>query len=345
MKVVVTGASGNVGTALTRATTAQPWELTGVARRRPEPCPVDRWVDCDIGEPGSARALSHVFAGADAVVHLAWAIHPRTDEPDMYRTNVIGTANVLQAVADAGVPHLVCASSVAAYTPAGRWQRVDENWPCGGVPGSSYSAGKAMLESQLDLFGVRHPSVRVSRIRPCGIVQADAAAEFTSWLLGPWVPTGLLDRLPVPLWTVLRLQITHADDVAEAIRLILATGAAGPFNLAAEPVLRPDDLAALFGTRRVAVPLRALVAAAWAGWRLGLQPLHPGWLRLADRASLVDTSRARTELGWTPRHDAAGAVAELAAAIRAGRRGPSAPLSQARRPVRVGRPSHQSQWS
>lgn len=329
MKVVVTGASGNIGTALLRE---RSWEIVGVSRRRPDTgLP---WVQCDLGDSQAVGILTDALRGADVVVHLAWAIHPRTDDPDMYRTNVAGTDNLLRAVAAAGVPHLVCASSVAAYAPGGSF--VDESWPCTGVPGSAYSATKALMESQLDAFSLRNPSTGIARIRPCGVVQGAAAAEFRSWLLSPLIPAGILGRrwLPIPLWPGMRLQITHSDDVAQAIRLIIAQRATGPFNLAGEPLLPAGELAGLFGGPRVPVPLSLLMAAAWLGWRVGVQPLHPGWLRLADRASTVDSSRARRELGWSPEHDAGAAVRELVASMRS--LGPGEKL-------RFGRPSHQSQ--
>ncbi|WP_084486801.1 NAD-dependent epimerase/dehydratase family protein [Nocardia sienata] len=349
MKIVVTGASGNLGTALLRRAAEDGQELVGIARRRPprgrEPYDRARWVECDIGEPASAAFLAKVFAGAGVVVHLAWAVHPHRTDPPLSRTNADGTTNVLRAVADAGVRHVVCASSVAAYTPAARWSRVDEQYPCGGLSGSAYSSGKAELEAQLDAFEHRQPAIRVARIRPCAVVQADAAAELGDWLFGRWLPRAVLGRpgLPVPLWNGLRLQFVHAEDVAAAVGSIIEQRATGAFNLAADPVLTASDLAAAFGGFHVPVPHRALTIGAGVSWRLGLQPLHPAWLRLADRASLVDAGRAARELGWTPRYDASAACAELAAALRAHRSGPSAPLAPAHPAFRLGRPTHQSQ--
>ncbi|WP_409494579.1 NAD-dependent epimerase/dehydratase family protein [Amycolatopsis sp. cmx-11-12] len=349
MKIVVTGASGNVGTALLRELSAEGCEMTAVARRRPdtsvEPYSPARWIECDIGADGAEPVLAEACAGADAVVHLAWAIHPRAGDPPMHRTNVTGSANVLSAAAGAGVEHVVCASSVAAYTPADRWRFVDETWPCDGLNDSAYSAGKAAFETQLDEFAGRHPEIRLARIRPCGIVQRDAAAEFTGWLLSPWAPRPPLGSrwLPVPLWPGLRLQAVHSADVAQAIRLILTRRATGPFNLAGDPVLKSRDLAALAGGLRIPVPLTLLTGLAWPSWRLGLQPLHPAWLRLADQASLVDTRRAREELGWEPRYDATSTVTGLLDAIRSGHHGHSGPLDPPRDRVRLGRPSHQDQ--
>ncbi|WP_107657030.1 NAD-dependent epimerase/dehydratase family protein [Nocardia suismassiliense] len=349
MKVVVTGASGNIGTALLRAAQAEKWDVVGIARRPPLPerAPYAgvRWIHCDIGDSAAIPTLTNAFTEADAVVHLAWAINPRTEEPPMERTNRIGTANVLRAVAASGVAHLTCVSSVAAYTPAARWRRVDEQWPLTGIETSAYSRSKVTLEEQLDVFARAQPSTRIARVRPCAVAQGAAAAEVADWVLGPWLPRSLAGhrRLPVPLWRDLRLQFVHAEDVAAAIRLILLEQATGAYNLAAEPVVAAPALAAMLGGFRLPVPRRVLTAAAWAGWRLGLAPLHPGWLELADRASLVDTGKARRELGWSPKYDATAVVHELVTGLRTHRRGDSPVLAPPRAPFRFGAPTHQSQ--
>ena len=116
MRVVVTGASGNVGTSVLEALGAEPQvkEIVGLARRVPAvQMPKVEWVGADVTED----ELVPVFAGADAVVHLAWAIQPGRDESVTERINVEGTRRVLDAVARAGVGAFVYASSVGAYSP------------------------------------------------------------------------------------------------------------------------------------------------------------------------------------------------------------------------------------
>ncbi|ONI80571.1 nucleoside-diphosphate sugar epimerase [Saccharothrix sp. ALI-22-I] len=337
MRVVVTGASGNVGTALRRVLADAGDPVVGVARRIPPGSP--GWVSCDISATAAEVVLSRAFAGADAVVHLAWAVQPTPGEPDMRRTNITGTSHVLRAARRAGVPHVVVASSVAAYTPASA--PVDEGWPCGGVPGSAYSAQKAELERLL----VGQPGVAV--VRPCAVVQPDAGAEIDRWTLSPLIPPGVLGRrwLPVPLWPGLRMQIVHAEDVARALQVILRRRAVGAYNIAADPPLRAPELAAVVGGFLVPVPLGVLRALAWPTWRVGLQPVHPGWLRLADQVSVVDSGRMRA-LGWAPMHDPREALASFIAALAAGRGtwGPLAPQHGSRwRRLGFGRPVHQSQ--
>jgi UDP-glucose 4-epimerase len=354
MKVVVTGASGSVGTALLRAARNENWEVVGVARRRPDtarqPYSSADWMQCDLGAPDAVHRLSEALEGAQVVVHLAWAIQPASDDPARRRTNVTGSTHVLQAAVNAEVPHVVAASSVAAYAPAPRWKRVGEDWPCTGVPGSAYSADKVVLERMLDEFVLHNPTVAVSRIRPCAVVQRDSGAQLERWTVSPLIPPQILGRrwLPVPLWKGLRAQAVHADDVADALRLIIRQREVGAFNLASEPVLNAPELARIFGGVLVPVPLSVLLALAWPSWRLGLQPMHPGWLKLADQVPLMDTSRARSQLGWIPRHDTRSALEEFVAAIARGCGTASDPLKSRGDGDRWsrfgwGRPVHQSQ--
>jgi nucleoside-diphosphate-sugar epimerase len=355
VRIVITGATGNVGTALLAALDPA-CDVVGCARRLPDPAaePYRRasWHALDVGLPGADRELTGLFEGADAVVHLAWAISPVRGDPPMWRTNDHGTRHVLAAAAAAGVPHLVVASSVAAYGPAPRWRKVTEDWPCDGIAHSAYSRGKAALETLLDRFAQRHPEVGVARIRPCAIVHRQAAGQFARWLLDPVLPARIAGgRLPVPLWTGLRAQAVHTSDVAEAIRLILGRGFTGAVNLAAPEVLDADALAAILGGSRLPVPRPLARLAVRAAWLSGALPAHPGWLELADRAALADTTLAETALGWQPRYDAASALADLVAGLRSGAGAASAPLAPPRRDGvlarlrslgRVG-PSHQSQ--
>ena len=201
-------------------------QVTGVVRRPPDPTDptygTATWLACDIGAPEAPRTLAAALAGADALVDLAWSINPASDEAPMDHTNLTGSRHVLQAVAEAGVPHVVCASSCAAYSAAPRWSEVTEDWPRAGIAGSAYSLGKARFERLLDTFDAEHPGITVARIRPCSIVQRAAAGEFARWLLGPLVPVSLLGRpwRRLPFWPGLRAQLVHSEDVAEAIRLI-----------------------------------------------------------------------------------------------------------------------------
>lgn len=318
MKVVITGATGNVGTALLRRLAGEPdVEVHGISRRPPADAPpyqgID-WTPVDIGQPGAEELLEIAFDKADAVVHLAWLIQPSHDERELYRTNVAGSSRVFSAAAKAGVPHLVHMSSVGAYSPAGKDRRVDERWPVDGVKTSFYSRHKAAVEHMLNQY---ETSVLISRPRPGLILQADAGSEIRDYFLGALVPKALFrHRIPIlPVPRDLVLQFVHSDDVADALVRILRQRPHGPVNLVAEPVITPRVLAELLGGRHVPVPPRLLRLLANVTWRLRLQPTPPGWVDLALAAPLLDASRAREELGWQPASDAREALRALVRGI------------------------------
>ncbi len=322
MKVAVSGASGNLGSALLRRLGTEPdTKVLGIARRPPSARVTDDWLLADVSDPDQIPRLAKALAGHDAVVHLAWQLHPGHDEQTLWRTNVEGASHVLEAAAQAGVGHLVVITSVGSYSPASKDQVVDESWPVKGVATSSYSRHKAEVERRLDVFEAAHPEVVVSRIRPGLVFQGPAASEIGRLFLGPLVPFGLLGRVPLPflpLPDALTFQAIHADDVAGGIWTVLREKASGAFNLASAPVLVPDDLArAVRAWRRVPVPVSVLRAVAAVTFQARLQPTEPGWIDLAAQCPIMSTDRI-TALGWTPSHTSLQALDELVTALRKG---------------------------
>ncbi|TYC06508.1 NAD-dependent epimerase/dehydratase family protein [Micromonospora sp. WP24] len=338
MRIVVVGASGNAGTALLRRLRRERnVELAGVARRMPGPDsgePYDQveWHSCDIGMPGAADQLAEVFAGAGAVVHLAWQIQPSHDQRVLHRTNVGGSRAVIDAVVRAKVPALVYASSVGVYAAGPKDHPVSERWPATGVPESSYSRDKAEVEALLDVAEREHPELRVVRMRPGLCFQRDAATEISRYFLGPLVPVQLLrfNRIPlVPTHRRLRMQAVQTDDVAEAYARVLLGDARGAFNLAADPVLTPELVARHFHGWTVPVAAPVLRAAARLTWYARLQPIDAGWVQLALSVPLLSSERAESELGWRPRVDALTALRELFAGMAERAHTSSPPMSAA----------------
>jgi UDP-glucose 4-epimerase len=328
MRIVVVGASGNVGTSVLSALGGddEVESIVGVARRRPAlEMPKTTWVTADV----SANDLRPHFDGADAVIHLAWAIQPSRDGATLRRVNVDGSARVFEAAAAAGVRALVYASSVGAYSEGPKDRAVDESWPTGGVATSFYARHKAEVESVLDAFEAEHEEMRVVRLRPGLILKAEAGSEIRRYFAGPLLPSLLICRRLIPIvpdLPRLRFQAVHADDVAEAYRLAVTGDARGAFNIAAEPVLDPQRLADVLGARRLRVPRAALRAAADLTWRLRLQPTPPGWLDMALAVPIMDTTRARTTLGWNPAVSSSDALLELMDGIRRRDGFPTPPL-------------------
>lgn len=319
MRIVVTGATGNVGTALLRRLATEPAvdEIVGVARRRPRTGTAKtRWVQADV----AASPLDPIVRGADAVVHLAWAIQPSRDSEMLEAVNVRGSRRVFEATAAAGVPALVYASSVGAYSPGPKDRPVGEDWPTDGIDTSFYARHKAAAERALDAVERAHPGLRVVRLRPALIFQRDAASEIRRLFAGPFLPSPLVrpDLVPfVPATPGLAFQAVHAADVAEAYRLAIVSGEARrAYNVAADPVLDTAALARVLRARPVRVPARVLRAAAALTWKLRLQPTPPGWVDMALSVPIMDATRIRTELGWRPATGADDALRELLDGMR-----------------------------
>lgn len=322
MRVVIVGATGNIGTSLLRRfqQEADPHQLVGLARRPPdtsvEPYRGVEWRKANIADEASVPDLVNAFAGADAVVLLAWKLQPNRDEREMWQTNVRGTARVLKAAATARVPHLVYLSSIAAYSPGPRRRRVSEDWPTGGIHTSHYSRQKAINERVFDKFEAENPDVLVTRIRPGLVFQRGSGAQEARIFFGPLLPLGWLNTVRPPIVPIPRKAVTqdvHASDLADALFRAIDRRAGGAFNIAAEPVLTPERIASVVGGRWVPVRFAAVRALVWATWKLRLHATDPGWLDIAANAPMMSTDRARRVLGWEPKVSSLDALAEILA--------------------------------
>jgi nucleoside-diphosphate-sugar epimerase len=340
MRVVVTGASGNIGTGVLAALERDPAvaEVVAVARRAPErpgPGAKVRWIAADV----SRDPLGPVLQGADAVVHLAWILNPSRDREELRRVNVGGSERVFAAAVAAGARTVIHASSIGAYSPGPKDRLVGEDWPTDGIPGFSYSEDKVAVERRLDALEAAHPDVRWVRMRPALVLKRGAAAHLRRELVGAW----LIGRLVAPE------------------RL--------PLDPAPPPPAHPDRP---HGRRGGGVPARAARRGRRRlqrrgrsrGGRPQLRGAHgrahrprpdaprarpaSGRPHAADRAGRAGVdgrdaalaargpARARRELGWTPVHSALDALLETLQGLRDGAGEATPPLEpHAGGPLRV----------
>ncbi len=320
MRIVITGATGNVGTSVLRALADQPevHRVIALSRRAPaRPFAKTEHFIADV----AAADLHQLFEGADCVVHLAWQIQPSHRQGDLLRTNVLGSQRVFEAVAGAGVPALVYASSVGAYNAAPNRRPVDESWPIGGIPSSPYARQKAEVERLLDAFEHQHPDKRVVRMRPALIFKREAASEIARYFGGPLLRGPMLDPrilrvIPAP--RDLAFQCVHSLDVGQAYAQAIVRDVHGAFNLAADPILTGERIAKALSRKPLVMSRRFVRRVTDLTWRLRLQPSDVGWVDMAFDAPIIDATRAREALGWDPRHDAVETLLELLDGIREG---------------------------
>lgn len=325
--VAVTGATGILGRALCARLQRHPaiGRIVGIARRPFEP-EVHGWTKmefrpADVLDPA---ALREALTGADVVCHLAFVVLDRGASADtVRRINVDGSANTFAAAADAGARRLVYASSIAAYGahPDNPWP-ITEDHPTRGNTGFYYSAHKAAVERLLDGFAVDNPAVETTRLRPCVVVGPNSM----ELLRGP-VPAalvGLALSAPIP-WVLpdpggAPMQFVHEDDVAEVFaRAITAERVGRAYNLAGGGTMTMREVVREMGARPVAVPRRVLRHGAGLAARLRILPTGGEWIDMLAHPLVVDSARARRELGWVPAYDTRTALRDMLDGFRAAR--------------------------
>lgn len=314
LTVAVTGPTGTFGLALMPLLQEDDrvHRVIGIARRPFDPAERG-WTKMEYvrGDVRDADALEAAFDGAEVVVHLAFLILSGARKTT-HAINIDGTVNAFRAAATVGARRFVFASSVAAYgfhrdNPIG----MSEDWPTRPADRLFYAREKADLEHLLQQDAATYPQTELYLLRPAIVLGPDAVGAKVS------VPTVLapvaraagaaVSRLPgVPaLIPDLPLQVIHQDDVAEALRLcVLGAGAPGAYNIAADDVVSFVDVARELGLRPVRVPGRLVAPLAGAVAKLPYLPSGAQWVEAICHPAIMDTTKARTQLGWRPRHTA-----------------------------------------
>jgi nucleoside-diphosphate-sugar epimerase len=318
LTVAVTGPTGTFGFALVPLLEAEERvaRVVGIARRRFDPAQRG-WTKMEYrrGDVRDEETLKEAFGGADVVVHLAFLITGTGSRETTRAINVEGTLNAFRSAAAAGASRFVYASSVAAYgfhqdNPVG----MTEDWPVRPANRLFYAQEKAELEQLLEEEAAAHAELGLYLLRP-PIVLGPHAIGAKDVLPGPLAPLGrrLVNlgrgRLPIPLPAPvpsLPVQFIHEDDVAQALVLcILGAGPPGAYNLAGDGILSGSEVAREFGLLPVPVPGGPVQAAARAIAALPTPPPLPPateWVEALSHPAIMDSSKARRELGWTPRY-------------------------------------------
>ncbi len=328
LTVAVTGPTGDIGRALMRALDDEPTvgKVIGMARSPFDPADAGwekaEYRQGDILDHDSVAAL---VGDADVVVHLAFIILGGQDETR--KINLEGSRNVFEAALGAGIKRLVYTSSVAAYgfhddNP----QPLTEDVEPRGSEDFYYSAQKAELEGELR-NSLAESEVDAYIFRPCIVAGPDALmlveTVVEQYQLGGRLPIvqraleGMPFLAPVLPDPGVPFQLVHHDDVASAlVAAIAGRGSPGIYNLAAPGEMRTADLASELGWWTVPAPKAAVGALAEAASHVPGLPAQVSWLHAFTTPVLMDTSRAREELGWEPDHDTRETLHQMVSVAR-----------------------------
>ncbi len=317
LTVAVTGPTGTFGFGLVPLLEADEriGRIIGIARR-PFDASEFGWTKMDYrrGDVRDPDALREAFVGADAVVHLAFMITGTASRETIRAINVEGTLNAFGAAVAAGAKRFVYASSVAAYgfhpdNPIG----MTEDWPVRPAAKLFYAQEKAELERLLREQADAHPGVDLYLLRP-PIVLGPHAVGAKNALPDP-IPAiaqaavDFANRLPFPVPVPvpdLPMQFIHEDDVGRALlACVVAAGPPGAYNIAGDGVVTAADVVRELGFTPVTVPAGLAETAARAAAQIPLPSFAPPaaeWVEAASHPAIMDTAKAKRELGWEPRY-------------------------------------------
>ncbi len=312
LTVAVTGPTGTFGVALMPMLQDDDsiTRIIGIARRPFDPAE-HGWTKMEYrqGDVRDPDALREAFADADVVVHLAFLIISG-GKATTQAINIEGTLNAFRAAAEAGARRFVYASSIAAYgfhrdNPIG----ITEDWPTRPADRLFYAQEKAELEHLLQDEAAQHPEIDLYLLRPPIVLGPDAVgakAQLSPGLLQvlQLLRSGIRSLRVVPAVVPdLPMQLIHQDDVAEALRLcVIGAGPPGAYNIAADDVVNGVDVLRELGFLPLAVPGKPVAAVARAISSLPFLPSGLQWVEAMSHPAIMDTTKAKTELGWSPKH-------------------------------------------
>ena len=317
LTVAVTGPTGTFGFGLMPLLQADDRiaRIVGIARRPFDPSE-HGWTKMEYrqGDVRDPDALEEAFGDANVVCHLAFMITGNAPRRTIREINIGGTRNTFEAAAIAGVDRFVYASSVAAYgfhadNPVG----MTEEWPRRPAEHLFYAQEKAEIEQTLFEEAESHPELQLYLLRP-PIVLGPHAVGAKDIMPGPAAAIGkrllgVLSSVPIPIPALapdVPVQFIHEEDVGQAFqRCIVGDGPPGAYNIAGDGVVTGAEIARELGLTPVPVPGGIVHAAAGAIAGLPSLPGMPPaaeWVEAASHPAIMDTTKAKAELGWKPRY-------------------------------------------
>jgi nucleoside-diphosphate-sugar epimerase len=179
-----------------------------------------------------------------------------------------------------------------------------------------YAQEKAEVEQLLAGESAQHPDLELYLLRPPIVVGPNAvgAKAIVPAPLAGIAATlaSAVQRSPVPLPTLapdIPLQLIHEADVGQAfLQCIVAAGPPGAYNIAGDGILTGADVARAAGLAPLPIPGSLVRTAAKAASAIPFLPPQAEWVEAATRPAIMDTTKAREQLGFAPRYSALEAL-------------------------------------
>jgi UDP-glucose 4-epimerase len=295
--VLVTGASGLVGRQVVTRLVGE--GATVVALDLREPAAADRldgvsYVTGDVREPGLEKRLE--THGVDTVVHLAAVVTPgpKSSRALEYEIDVVGTRNVVEACAQAGVEQLVYTSSGAAYGyHADNPVPLRESDPLRGNEVFAYAWHKRKAEEILAEYRASHPALGQLIFRVGTILGERVRSPITA-LFERRLVVGVAgsDAPFVLVWD---------EDVAACIVKGITERSKGIFNLTGDGAVPLPEIARRLGKPYLPLPAPILAAALGALHGLGLSARGAEQVDFLRYRPVLANDALKQEFGFTPR--------------------------------------------
>jgi len=242
----------------------------------------------------------------DTFVHLSpleGPIHATAWAHELERS---GTMQVLHACHKRGIHKLISMGSALVYgAHRDNPNFLREEHALRGMHGAHYVADQLDVEAQIEKWRVAHPESVVTSLRAAFMVGPNTQRYVRRYLTRTFVPT-VLGHDPL-------LQLIHENDALAALMLAVERDVPGAFNIASDGLLRLSTAIRLAGGLPFAVPYASLRRLAGVLWALQLCEAPASFVPLLRHLCVVDTARARRELGFRARFNAREAILSLRA--------------------------------